>query len=62
MKFILKPLYEHMGFDESKDETHVQLMHRARIIAHSCFFGLDRCTNRAHIIFREWMADKYNNL
>lgn len=62
MKYILKPIYESMGFDESKEESHVQLMHRARIVGHSCFFGHDRCTNRAQIIFREWMANKYNNL
>lgn len=62
MRYIIKPIYEHMGFDEGTDETHVQLMHRRRIIEHACFFGHDRCTNRAQLIFREWMRDKTQNL
>ncbi|XP_037030897.1 aminopeptidase N isoform X2 [Bradysia coprophila] len=62
MRFILKPIYEKMGFDEIQGESHVELMHRCRIINFACHFGYDRCTNRAQILFRDWMRDKSLNL
>ena len=62
MRYILRQIYQEMGFDEIESETHVQLMHRQRIIKLSCFFGEDRCTNRAQYLFREWMRDRTLNL
>lgn len=62
MRYILKPIYEKMGFDEIQGESHVELMHRCRIINFACRFGYDRCTNRAQILFRDWMRDKSLNL
>lgn len=62
MRYIVKPVYDKLGFDERKNESHVDLMHRQRIIHHACFFGYDRCTNRAQILFREWMREKTLNL
>lgn len=60
MRYILKPIYETMGFDEIQGESHVQLMHRCRIISFACHYGYDRCTNKAQILFRDWMRDKMN--
>lgn len=51
-----------MGFEEKPNETHVELMHRARVIQHACYFSYPVCTNRAQLIFRDWMADKSQNL
>ncbi|KAJ6637110.1 Aminopeptidase Ey, partial [Pseudolycoriella hygida] len=62
MRYILKPIYEKMGFDEVAGESHVELMHRCRIINFACYFGYDRCTNKAQILFRDWMRDKSLNL
>lgn len=62
MKYLINPIYQQMGFDEKKDESHVQLLHRTRIVGHACNFGIDRCINRAQLIFREWMSDKNHNM
>lgn len=51
-----------MGFEEKPNETHVELMHRARIVHHACYFNNPVCTNRAQTIFRKWMEDKTQNL
>lgn len=62
MRYIIKPIYNEMGFDERKNETHVELMHRQRIVKYACFYSYDWCTNRAQSLYREWMSDKTQNL
>lgn len=52
----------HLGFDEKDDETHVELMHRARVVQHACFYNYVYCTNRAQLLFRDWMSEKTKNL
>jgi aminopeptidase N len=61
MKFIIKNPYEALGFEELEDETDVELLHRARIVDLACEFGIDRCTNTAQLLFREWIANKAEN-
>lgn len=61
MRYIIKPIYNEMGFDEKPNESHVELMHRAVIVEHACFFSHDWCVNRAQLIYREWMRDKTQN-
>ena len=61
MKRIIKTPYEALGFEELDDETDVELLHRARIIDLACEFGIDRCTNTAQLLFREWIANKAEN-
>ncbi|XP_055677770.1 aminopeptidase N isoform X2 [Lutzomyia longipalpis] len=63
MRHIVLPAFQHLGFDEKDDETHVQLLHRARVVQLACTFGYDRCTNRAQFLFREWIRiPKINNI
>lgn len=62
MRFIVKPIYKELDFDERQNETHLELMHRQRILSVACFFQHDWCTNRAQSIYREWMRDKTQNL
>lgn len=62
MRFIIKPIYTDMGFDEKPNESHVELMHRSVIAEQACFFSHDWCVNRAQHIYREWMRDKTQNL
>lgn len=65
MRYIIKPIYKELGllksFEEKPNETHVQLMHRARILHHACFFNYDHCTFNAQSIYRVWMNDKTLN-
>ena len=62
IKFLIKTTYESLqGFNELEDETDVQLLHRARIIELACEFGIDRCTNTAQLLFREWIGNKAEN-
>jgi aminopeptidase N len=61
MKFIIKLPYEELGFEELDDETDVELLHRARIVDLACEFGIDRCTNTAQLLFREWIGNKAEN-
>uniref|UniRef100_A0A1B0D793 Aminopeptidase n=1 Tax=Phlebotomus papatasi TaxID=29031 RepID=A0A1B0D793_PHLPP len=63
MLHCVLPAYNSLGFDEQENETHVQLLHRARIVKLACTFGHDRCTNRAQYLFREWIrVPKVNNI
>lgn len=62
MRYIIKPIYASMGFDERPNESHVDLMHRAIIVHQACFFSHDWCVNKAQLIYREWMRDKTQNL
>lgn len=62
MRYITKPIYAGLGFDEEPNATHVQLMHQALIVQHACFFGNVYCINKAQLIYRDWMGDKKNNL
>lgn len=60
MRHILRQVYTDTIFNEVQGESHVQLMHRCRIISLACHYGHDRCTNKAQIVFRDWMRDKLN--
>lgn len=62
MRYIIRPIYVEMGFDEKPNEGHIQLMHRQRIVKHACFYAHDWCTNRAQMLYRQWMTDKTQNL
>lgn len=62
MRFILKPIYFEFTFEEKAGDTHVELMHRAIIVQHACFFTNDWCVNAAQLIYRDWMRDKTKNL
>lgn len=61
MKYVIKLPYDALGFDEIEEETDVEILHRARIVDMACEFGIDRCTNRAQLLFREWIANKVEN-
>ena len=61
MKFIIKRPYEELGFEELDTETELELLHRARIVDLACEFGIDRCTNTAQLLFREWIGNKAEN-
>lgn len=61
MKFIIKNVYEALGFEELPEETDVELLHRSRIVELACEFGIDRCTNTAQLLFREWIGNKAEN-
>lgn len=61
MKYLIKLPYEELGFEELEDETDVELLHRARIVEMACEFGIDRCTNTAQLMFREWIGNKVEN-
>lgn len=62
LRHVIKPIYLSLGFDEKEDETHVELMHRARVVQHACFYNYVYCTNRAQLLFRDWMSEKTKNL
>lgn len=57
MRYIGKLEFDRLSFDIKPDESHVNLLHKARVIKHACFFGHDRCTNKAQLIYREWMIN-----
>lgn len=61
MKYIIKFPYEELGFLEIDGETDVELLHRSRIVDMACEFGIDRCTNTAQLLFREWIGNKVEN-
>lgn len=61
MRYIVKPIYNELDFDEREGESHVELMHRVVIVQNACFFSDDRCMNSAQLIYREWMRDKTQN-
>lgn len=62
MRYILKPIYNGMGFEEKPHETHVELMHRALIVNQACYFGIEWCVNSAQLTYRDWMGDRTKNL
>lgn len=60
MRFIVRPAFDHYGLEEPENESHLQLMHRARVVRLACKFNYDRCTNAAQLRYREWMRDVTN--
>lgn len=61
VRYILRTVYDEIGFDEQPDETDLDLLHRARIVNLACEFGIDRCTVTAQLQFREWIGNKVEN-
>lgn len=62
IKFLLRIPYDELGgFEELESETDVELLHRARIVDLACEFGIDRCTNKAQLLFRDWFGNKLDN-
>lgn len=61
MRYIIRPIYNEMGFNEKPSETHVDLIHRSLILHHACLFNVDSCVYSAQSRYREWMRDKTEN-
>ncbi|XP_034112270.1 aminopeptidase N isoform X1 [Drosophila albomicans] len=61
MKFIVRPAFDHYGLNEPDNESHLQLKHRALVASLACKFNYDRCTQVAHMKFRDWMRDAKRN-
>ncbi|XP_070493928.1 aminopeptidase N isoform X2 [Chironomus tepperi] len=61
IRYILRTVYDEIGFEEQPGDSDIDLLHRARIVNLACEFGIDRCTVAAQLKFREWIADKANN-
>jgi aminopeptidase N len=61
MKNLIKNPYDNLGFDEIENESLAELLHRTKIIRLACDYGIDRCTNRAQILYRDWMSDRFEN-
>ncbi|CAO1436554.1 unnamed protein product [Diamesa hyperborea] len=61
MRAVIAYAYDKIGFEELPNETELELLHRARIVGLACEFGLDRCTNTAQVLYREWFTDKFEN-
>lgn len=56
MRYVLTPIFENVGFHESSDESHVQKMHRIRIVEHACRFGVQKCVTEAQRLYSKWMT------
>lgn len=61
MKYIVKIPFEVYNFNEIEDETDLEVLHKQRIVDLACNFGIDKCTQEAQLIFREWIANKAEN-
>lgn len=61
VQYLYKQLFEHVGFKERENESHTQILHRAKVVKVACDFGIDRCTNTAQLLYREWMSDRLEN-
>lgn len=61
MRYVIKPAYDELGFEEQPNETDIELLHRSRVVNLACEFGIDRCTVAAQLLFREWIANKAEN-
>lgn len=58
MKYISKEEYNRVTFIQKPSDGHLDLIHRTRIIKHTCLFGYDRCTVQAQLMYRNWMTDQ----
>lgn len=58
MKYISRGEYGRVTFMEKPSDGHLDLIHRTRIIKHTCLFGYDRCTVQAQLMYRSWMTDQ----
>lgn len=61
MRFVIRQPFTAMGFKEREADDHVAALHHARIVALACKFEIDRCTNAAQIVYREWMSNPVEN-
>lgn len=61
LKHLLKDAYNLIGFDETPNDGHIELIQRAQVVRFACDYGYDRCTNRAQVLFREWMRTPDQN-
>lgn len=61
IKNIVHLPFETFNFEDLQDESELETLHRQRIVNMACEFGIDRCTQTAQLIFREWIASKIEN-
>lgn len=60
MRFILTPIFDFVGFQESTEDSHVLKLHRMQIISYACFFGVESCVSRSRSLFNDWQRDPEN--
>jgi len=58
---IFKPMFDRLGFKERKEDTDLEVLHRARMLKMICDYRVDRCTHAAQMYFREWMGRPQEN-
>lgn len=61
MRYTVKSVYDEIGFEEQPNETDIELLHRSRVVNLACQFGIDRCTVKAQLLFRDWISNKVEN-
>lgn len=55
LRYVLKPMFEQIGFMDVESDTLVEKAHRVRVVSSACEMGLERCVNRAVMLFKDWM-------
>ncbi|KAK0093218.1 hypothetical protein PV326_014028 [Microctonus aethiopoides] len=58
IKTILTPIYNKLGFDELKNETHYDKLLRKTIINWACEFEIEDCIDKSLKLFKNWKSDK----
>jgi aminopeptidase N len=61
MKHIVQIPFDSYNFEEFEDESDVEILHRQRIVDLACEYGIEKCTQTAQLIFREWITNKVEN-
>lgn len=58
---LLANVYDTLGFEEKKEDTHVTLLHRVSVATWACRLGLEDCVKNAVDIFRKYEETPGNN-
>ena len=53
----LTPLFEELGFEGHKDDTHVTILNRRSVLTWLCRYGHEESVNKSRALFAEWMKN-----
>jgi ERAP1-like C-terminal domain len=61
LKWLIQPAFDHVGFVERIDDTHLTTLNRNQILSWACKLDISGCVDNAAALFAKWMDDPDND-
>lgn len=55
LKWIITPVFQEIGFNQKKNDSHLTILNRDQILSWACKLGIPECVKNATALYKSWM-------